>query len=284
MKSYALGIVLAALFLGPVYRGAHAVEPFAATPQETALCSAQLYGGKDKVFMARIEPGVGWEHAHHWCDCVRFRYRAVKSIGDKAAFGHNMNEAVAGCDYVIRAIRPGSRILPRVHVDKGRALKLRGDSAAAAQEFQRAISLDPAESSAYSELSLLQEEGGQKSAARETVTRGLQHSPESKLLRNRYVELGGREPFPEPIAGRAPVPADKPAEAPSAETLELDPADPVIAIDAQGEALTGPEEMSTEAGRPAADGSGRSCRFCPPEEIQRRWIESFKTNQEKRPE
>lgn len=284
MKSHALGIVLATLSLGLGCREAYAVERFPATPQESALCSALLWGGKDKMYMDRAEPGVGWGHTHHWCDCVRFRYRAVKSIGDKGAFGYNLNEAVGGCEYVIRAVKPGSRILPKVHVDKGRALRLRGDTVGAVQEFQRAISLDPAEINAYSELSSLQEEGGQKSEARETVTRGLQHNPESKLLRNRYVELGGKEPFPEPRAGSEPVAAERPAEAPSVDTLELDPGDPVVAVDAQDDASMGPEGAATEAGKPAEEGGGRSCRFCPPDEIQRRWIESFKTSQEKKPE
>ncbi|NMF96735.1 tetratricopeptide repeat protein [Aromatoleum toluolicum] len=234
----------------------------------------------------KTEPDVGWEHTHHWCDCVRLRYRAIKALGDKATFSHNLNEAIGGCDYVIRAAKPGFRMLPKVHVDRGRALKLRGDTGAAVLAFQRAISLDPMEISAYSELSLIQEEQGQEGEARETVTRGLQHNPDSQMLQKRYLELGGKEPFPEPIARIAPLPApaDRPTEAPPSDTLELELQDPVLAVEAPVEPTVQNDGLSTEAGKPADVGSGRSCRFCPPEEIQRRWIESFKTNQEKKPE
>lgn len=289
MKLHVPEIAIAAVLLALDYQTASAVEPFAATPQETALCSALIYGGKDKAHMGRIEPGVGWGHTHHWCDCVRFRFRAIKSLGNKDAFRFNLQEAIGGCDYVISHAPHGSRLLPKVHVDKGRALKLRGDTGAAAQEFQLAISLDPAEVNAYSELSLLQEERSQQIAARETVALGLRNNPDSKLLQKRYLELGGKEPFPEPIArstpalAPAPVLPEKPIEQPSSEVIDLEPAEPVIAVEALQDS---PEVDSQPApdGRAAAEGVGRSCRFCPPEEIQRRWIDSFKTNQQKQPE
>lgn len=269
-----------------VSAAAGALEPFGATPQETALCSAFVYGGKDRDSNVRSEPGIGWEHAHHWCDCVRFRYRAVRSIGDRDSFRYNSGQALQGCDYVIGAVRPGSRILPKVHVDKGRVLKLRGETRAATQEFQRAISLEPREINAYSELSLLLEEGGQKVAARETVALGLQHNPESKLLQKRYRELGGKEPFPEPISRTAPapiLPQSSVAPAPS-DVLELEPPEPVIAVEVQPEAPSDANNQPTDDGKSMAEGSGRSCRFCPPEEIQRRWIESFKADQPKKSE
>ncbi len=267
-----------------------ALDPFGATPQETALCSALVYGGKDRDANVRMEPGVGWEHTHHWCDCVRLRYRAIKAIGKKAEFSHNLNEAIGGCDYVIRAAKPGFRMLPKVHVDRGRALKLRGDTGEAVLAFQKAISLDPKEINAYSELSLIQEERGQKVAARETVALGLQHNPESKLLQKRYLELGGKEPFPEAFArdAQAPVPPaaspDSSGESALPETLDLDPQEPVIAVDAQSESAAEAGSQSAEDEKAATDVSARSCRFCPPEEIQRRWIESFKTGQQKKPE
>lgn len=267
-----------------------ALEPFGATPQETALCSALVYGGKDRDANVKMEPGVGWEHTHHWCDCVRLRYRAIKAIGNKAEFSHNLNEAIGGCDYVIRGAKPGFRMLPKVHVDKGRALKLRGDIGAAAQEFQQALALDHSEISAFSELSLLQEERGQRVVARETVALGLQHNPESKLLQKRYLELGGKEPFPEPIARGvpAPVPPTAPPESSGGsgvpEVLDLEPPEPVIAVDAQPDASEEAGLQSAEDGKAATDVNARSCRFCPPEEIQRRWIESFKTGQQKKPE
>lgn len=262
---------------------AESVEPFGATPQENALCSALVFEGKDKAYHSRLEPDAGWGHTHHWCDCVRFRHRALKAIGNKAAVTHNLNEAIGGCDYVISHVSPGSRILPKVHVDKGRALKLRGDDGAATLEFQRALALNPREVNAYSELSLLQEARGQKSAARETATLGLRHNPDSKLLQKRYLELGGKEPFPEPIASIVPEPAKKLTEQPSQEKLpDLAPPASLNAVNARTEAPV--ESEAAEQGKPGEDRSGRSCRFCSPDEIQQRWINSFKASREKKTE
>jgi hypothetical protein len=39
--------------------------------------------------------------------------------------------------------------------------------------------------------------------ALETVTEGLCHVPDSKALQRRYLELGGKKPFPEPIATKS---------------------------------------------------------------------------------
>lgn len=253
--------------------GARAVEAFGATPQEMALCTALVFGGKDKAYLERTYPNDHWGSTHHWCDCVRFRYRALKSIGNKSAFGHNLSEAIDGCNYVIRALPPTSRLLPKVHIDKGRALRLRGEVASAVQEFQRAISLNPSEIDAYLELSVLLDERGQRSVARDTIRAGMQHNPDSKLLRERYVDLGGKEPFPENDLSVAPVPS-KPgtAEGPT-------PDEDIKAGLSQSAATTESSLDSVPVEDPSnAQGGGqRSCRFCPPEEVQRRWIDSFET-------
>ncbi|NMG28296.1 tetratricopeptide repeat protein [Aromatoleum evansii] len=289
MKYRFLNTSVAMLLFGLMCGKSQAVEAFGATPQEVSLCSALIFGGRDRAYMESLEPDAGWGHTHHWCDCVRFRYRAVRSIGDKSSFNYNTGQALQGCDYVIRAVPSGSRILPKVHVDKGLVLKLRGETRVAAQEFQRALSLDPSEAKAYSELSLLQEESGQRTAARDTVALGLQHNPESKLLRKRYLELGGKEPFPEPPARDVQVPVpptappDSSGEPALPEPLDLDLQEPVIAVDAQSESAEAGSQ-SAENGKAVTDANARSCRFCPPEEIQRRWIESFKAGQEKKPE
>lgn len=285
MKYRFINTSVAMLLFGLMCGKSQAVEPFAATPQEVSLCSALIFGGRDRGYMESLEPEAGWGHTHHWCDCVRFRYRAVRKIGDKISFDYNTGQALQGCDYVIRAVPPGSRILPKVHVDKGLVLKLRGETRVAAQEFQRALSLDPSEVKAYSELSLLQEESGQRTVARDTVTLGLQHNPKSKLLQKRYLELGGKEPFPEPLVRdvQVPVPPTAPPESSgetvAPEVLDLAPSESVIAVDAQSESAMEAGPKSKEEEGAATDANAPSCRFCPPEEIQRRWIESFKTGQ-----
>lgn len=271
-----LGVLLA---LAVLAAPAGAVEPFARTQQEEALCSTYVYGAGAKDRGNRRD----WQHMHHYCDCIRFRYRAIRTMGDKTTFRYNLESAIDGCDYVLQHTTQAFSMRPKVHVDKGRALKLKGDKTLAAQEFSTAIETDPTEVNAFNELSLLQEEGGKKTEARETIARGLRHNPDATLLQKRYLELGGKKPFPEPIARVEPAPEKKAVEPDVPEPQGLPPVDPVIQVDADAEQRDKSSE-GEQAGPPDAASAGRSCRFCPPEEIQRRWVESFKSTQEKKPE
>lgn len=273
-----LGVLLA-LAVSAYGAPAGAVEAFARTPQEEALCSTYVYGAGAKDVGNRRD----WQHMHHYCDCIRFRYRAIRTMGDKSEFRYNLESAIGGCDYVLKHTTKAFSMRPKVHVDKGRALKLKGDKTLAAQEFSTAIEIDPTEVNAFVELSLLQEDRGKKAEARETIARGLQHNPEAALLQKRYLELGGKKPFPEPIARVEPAPEKKAEEPDVPEPQGLPPVDPVIQVDADPERQDKSSE-GEQAGPPDAASAGRSCRFCPPEEIQRRWVESFKSTQEKKPE
>lgn len=255
--------MFAVVLVSSVYSAASlAQESFAATPQEKALCSALIFDGKDQGYMGRAEPGIGWEHTHHWCDCVRFRFRAIKTMSRKSAFRHNLNEAIDGCDYVLGHASQGFHARPKVHVDKGRALKMLRDTAGAMREFSKAIELNPREGSAYSEMADLQRELGQQSEALKTVTLGLRHSPGARDLQKLYKELGGQEPFPEPIKEAAPDPLPSATEPPDSAP---------VSTEARQVADTTTESSETSDVQVGADPSGRSCRFCPPEEIQQRW-------------
>ena len=273
-----LGVLLA-LAASAYGAPAGAVESFARTPQEEALCSTYVYGAGAKDVGNRRD----WQHMHHYCDCIRFRYRAIRTMGDKAEFRYNLESAIGGCDYVLKHTTKAFSMRPKVHVDKGRALKLMGDKTLAAQEFSTAIEIDPTEVNAFVELSLLQEDRGKKAEARETIARGLQHNPDAALLQKRYLELGGKKPFPEPIARVEPAPEKKAVEPDVPEPQGLPPVDPVIQVDVDPERQDKSSE-GEQAGPPDAASAGRSCRFCPPEEIHRRWVESFKSTQEKKPE
>lgn len=231
---------------------AHALEPFAETPQETALCSALIYGGKIR------NEGEG-HYSGHYCDCVRFRYRANRKVSDKTAFRYNLEQAVSGCNYVLSHHSESPELLPKIHVDKGRALRLLGNIGPAEQEFRKAIELNPSETNAYAELAELQRVAGQRPQALETVTLGLRHSPDAKFLRKRYLELGGKEPLPEPIAKVVAIP------------------DPPMA-GAEDDAASSAARSESRSDE-AASIPDRGCRFCPPDEVQHRWRDSFNATQ-----
>ena len=247
------------------------VEPFAETPQETALCSGYIYGGHDKQFKENTEGKDDWMHMHHYCDCVRYRYRALRKISDKYAYKYDLGVAIGGCDYVLDKTSRGFYMRPKVLVDKGRALRMRGDAGPAARQFQEAIQLNPREVSAYIELAETQKEGGQNAEALKTLYSGLRANPGVKTLEQRYRELGGKEPLPEAVAKPAPDTAE-PAPAISSEPPKAEA--PSSAATPAAQAPAGPAAAGD--GTPAAPTQG--CRFCPPDAVQRKWEGSFKGN------
>lgn len=254
---------------------AFVLEPFAETPQERAMCSALVYGGTDRDSRMKLEGQDRWLHTHHYCDCIRFRYRALKSLGDRHAVSYNLGVAIGGCDYVLNAVPKDYFLRAKIHVDKGRALKLKGEKTLAVSEFQKAIQSDSREVSAYLELSELEREIGLPKQALDTVIQGLRHNPGVKTLEKSYLSLGGKEPFPEPI--------QKPVEPEIAKPDEPrgfpDPTAPTDTAEPTGVAET--KHLDADSAPPAAavdetqQNSGRSCRFCPPEEILQRWNETF---------
>ena len=119
-----------------------------------------------------------------------------------------------------------------------------------------AIRGNPGFDQAYAELADIQAHDEKPGEALKTVTEGLRHVPGSKPLKRRYTELGGKLPYPEPIA---PAPAEPQAAQPD-EVASPGPASPAEP------AVGGPVEATAVA--PVAQpkiGSPDNpyCRFCP---------------------
>jgi tetratricopeptide (TPR) repeat protein len=262
MKSTRLYLI--ATFLGGLTLvGAAHAQSSASTPEEHAICRAAI---------PPVPPGASadWMHTHHYCDCILYRYRALRNMGDRNKFTYLLGEASDGCEYVLRAASRSFSLRPRIHIDNARAYALKGNTERASQQYLLAIELKPTEVDAFVELVDLQRKRGHAALALETVTRGLRHNPDAKSLQKRYLELGGKQPFPEPIARATPEPEPKGVEQPGeADALgEHPPAAPQEATEPR--ALSAPE--ASGEGNAVLEGG---CRFCPPEEIQRRWKESF---------
>lgn len=226
---------------------AGAVADFARTPQEEALCQAMVYSGRDQ------SERESWMHMHHFCDCIRFTNRAYSSLGNWNDMRYNLQIAVGGCDYVFKHAKPGFYMLPEVHLQKGKALRLYRQEGKALIEFMDAIRGNPTLAPAYMELADIQVRSKKPQEALKTVSEGLRHIPDSKPLKRRYTELGGKLPYPTPVAA-APAPAIPPAE--NATPTPTSPAE-----------TTAPPPV-TAAPAPIIEpkiGSPKNpyCRFCP---------------------
>lgn len=241
----------------PAFAGA--VADFARTPQEEAMCQAMIYSGRDQ------SERESWMHMHHFCDCIRFTNRAYSSLGNWNEMRYNLQIAVGGCDYVFQHAKPGFYMLPEVHLQKGKALRLYRQEGKALTEFLAAIRGNPKLPAAYIELADLQARSKKTQEALKTVTEGLRHNPDSKPLKRRYTELGGKLPYPTPIvptpdpvtpnAAAAPAAPTNPSETTATPSVPS-PAAPTVA---SPPTTTAPETIEPKIGSP----KNPYCRFCP---------------------
>lgn len=234
----------------PSFAGA-GVTDFAKTKQEEAMCQTMIYSGRDTSDRAN------WQHMHHYCDCVRFTNRAYSALGNWRDMKYYLQIGIGGCDYVLAHTTPGFHMRSEVHLQKGKALRLYRQEGRAIAEFMEAIKGNPALAQAYVELADIQARIKKTGEALKTVTEGLRHAPESKPLRRRYTELGGKLPYPDPVAPpQVDAQAVKPAETvPPAPAI---PAEPTVGATAT---VTPAAETIT----PPQIGSPKNpyCRFCP---------------------
>jgi tetratricopeptide (TPR) repeat protein len=229
-----------------------AVQPFAPTPAEEVMCQARVYsrlGPRDQNTM----------HMHHYCSGLRMLSRAHANIGNKSVLRYNVGRAISNFDYVLQHTDKSYYMRGEVHVNKGLALKLAGRKADALAEFNRAVEYDIASPEAYLALADHYTEIGNKTKALEMATAGLKRSPDSRGLKRRYTELGGKLPYPARV---------EPAET---ETTQV----PEVEVDVVRQPAAYPEQSAANPQVPLAEvkeptpepkiGSPTNphCRFCP---------------------
>lgn len=224
-------------------------SPYVATPAELAMCQTRVYsriGGRDE----------NTAHMHHYCDGLRFLDRAYATMGDKKEFNHNINRSVGGFNYVLSHTQESYSMRGEVHVGKARALKLMGKRAEAVAELFKALRYKLDSPDAYQALADHYQETGDKQKALEMVTEGLKRAPNSKGLKRRYSELGGKLPYPEPIQ-------DTPIETaqPLPEVVESPPK--VEATGVEGITPNAPGSATEVAAPKIGSPKNPYCRFCP---------------------
>lgn len=248
-RSAIIGLVLVTM----MGIGSSHATPFAKTPEEVAFCRARV----------PAEP-----HMHHYCDCLRFMVRASRVSPGSNEYRFDVGRAIDGCRYVLARLAPDNYMRPRVHFDHGRALKMAGRPIEAEQEFRKVIGLNPKDVLGYSELVLILKRT-RPSEALDIAVLGLRHNPASEYLQKLYLELGGRRPFPDPF--------DSPQKE-SEKKAAADSIQEATVPEMVGETAIHSTESDSDGQQTPAEADGRSCRFCPPVEIEERWRESFGAN------
>lgn len=244
MKKYWLGVLL-------MISMQSWAAPGGFTPAEVAMCEALGM------------PSHGGQYQGHYCEGLIHLNRAYSSIGDKRKMGYNLSVAIDNFNYELS--RPAKANVKRgeVHVNKARALKLMGRNGEAAAEFNKALSYKLYTPDAYQALADHFREAGNKQKALEMVSEGLKHNPNSRGLKRRYTELGGKLPYPQELIETPPPeesnatgkPKDEPESIASEGGIAVETADPKKPI----------TNEPTPLNEPAKIGSPKNpyCRFCP---------------------
>lgn len=224
-------------------------------PYCKAKFSPQTTQDEWNYWVARI--GKNFIDLHHYCAALNYmnRYWTADTAKDR---GYYLALAMNNFNYMVKAEKPDFALRGDLYSNRGEVFRLQGKLGDAVRDFRHAIELDPKLTRPYFQLIDFYEGTKRRAEALEVATLGLRHNPDSKAMQRRYLEVGGRKPFPEPIAAKAaePVSSQPAGASPVAET-EVEPS-PASANPPE----SGPA-AATEPPPPVGIPSNPYCRFCP---------------------
>lgn len=235
---------------------AWAVLPYDATPAEQAMCNARVYSRLDRSNPNAI-------HMHYYCDGLRFIDRAYASMSNKSEMQYYLKSSLSGFDIVLKSTQESYSMRGEVHVGKARALKLMGRNAEAAAEYDKALRYKLDTPDVYIAIADYYKESGNKTKALELVTEGLKINPDSKGLKRRYTEFGGKLPYPE-AADKTPSTKESKAEVKPEAKPGVEQQPPRDVVSETADKPTTPPEVIPQV-EPPKIGSPKNpyCRFCP---------------------
>ena len=219
------------------------------------VCTARL-GPKNQVTKFQ-EP---FHNTLHYCMGRTFlnRYYSSFNRGDAAT---NLKLASDEFGYLVEHWYPDYPAAD-IFLHRGIVLSLMKKNVEAIADLTKALTYDSRSVRTYLTLANLHDNQKQQKKALEVVTEGLRYVPDSKSLKQRYKELGGKLPYPEPIAAQpgpeinADIPKPKEADSeinvanPQAQTTNTSELNP--ATDKAADKETATEGAPTK----------RWCRFC----------------------
>jgi tetratricopeptide (TPR) repeat protein len=230
----------------------NAVEMMRLPPYCQAKFNAPTSSPEWKAWRDQI--GENFIDLHHYCAGLNYmnRYWGARSAPDRSFY---LQRALTNFDYMVKAEKPDFALRVELYSQRGEVNKLLRKPGEAIKDFNTARSIDPRAVKPYLQLADLYVATKASARALETVTEGLRHVPDSTALQRRYLELGGKKPFPDPVVAKAAEPQPAPAE----------PAPPPAAEPAT--AVEPAPEPPAPTAAPAAIGTPKNpyCRFCPPE-------------------
>jgi len=231
-----------------------------------ARLNTSLDSPESKAWFAAI--GSNYLDFYHYCGGLNLmnHYWSARNAKERTAI---LQQAKGEFDYMVSHERPDFTMRADLYTNRGEVLWLMKKAGEAIRDLNTAISADPKKARAYALLADVHMGSKDRAKALEVIAQGLRFIPDSKALRRRYLELGGKEPFPEPLPeARAESAAVKPADQvqpapktePAAAKPAKDSAGPQEPQNATNEVQEKPETASQIGNR-----KNPYCRFCPPE-------------------
>lgn len=200
--------------------------------------------------------GPNFNDMHHYCAGLNFlnRYYRVSPF-EKSGM---LQGAKRNFEYMMKGASPEFPLRGDIYLQHGITMHLMGQPGLAIKDLQQAIEINPKLAKAYLELISLYKNNKQSKQAMDIAVSGLKQVPDSKALQRNYLELGGKQPFPEPVAAVVEPPAVNAAPV----EVEAKPMPPVA-----GEHPAAPASSDAVETKPAIGAPGNPyCRFCPPSE------------------
>jgi tetratricopeptide (TPR) repeat protein len=204
--------------------------------------------------------GKNFIDLHHFCAGLNFvnRYWGARTAPDRSFY---LQRAMTNFDYMVKAEKPDFALRVELYSQRGDVFKLMRRPSEAIGDYNKALSINPRAVKPYLQLADLYVASNMRARALEAVAGGLRHLPDSTALQRRYLELGGKKPFPEPIVAKAAEPGSVQDVAP---TPAAEAATEPVSVSAPA---VSPEPEAVAAPQSAPIGTSRNpyCRFCPPE-------------------
>lgn len=248
---------------------AHAADlPWGPTPEEMVLlpeyCKVRYTdNGRSPEFRAWMQRvGPKFMGMHHYCTGINYINRYLYRITDKKR-NYYLSRALPEIDYVAKDMPPDFALAGDIHLNRGIALQLMKRDSLAIIDFYKSIEHDPKQVRAYIAIADMYLKSNNKSKALESITNGLRNVPDSKNLQKKYLELGGKEPFP--VA--TPVIKEEVRMGEVVAPATADAAEKQVDLDATSGKKLGIDEKNTNgltgSGTEIGSPNNPYCRFCP---------------------
>jgi len=186
--------------------------------------------------------GENFIDLHHYCAALNFvnRYWGARSALDRSYY---LKEAMDNFNYMVKAAKPGFALLADLYSNRGDVFKLQGQPGQAMLDYDQAIKSNPHLIRPYLQLIDLYQREKKHNKSLEVATDGLRNNPDSKAMQRRYLELGGKRPFPKPV---------------QTETAKTGPD-----ANSENDAIAAPVDTTPEPAPKIGSPTNPYCRFCP---------------------